>query len=46
MRAAVRARWAAFNASRYGEGDLYLAMVCGVVIAAGVFVPFLPRLDY
>lgn len=46
LRKALRARLRAATAARYAEGDLYLAFVVGLILAACVFVPFLPRLDY
>jgi hypothetical protein len=46
LRNAVRARLCGFRSHRYGEGHLYMAFLGGLVIAACVFVPFLPRLAY
>lgn len=44
-RRALRTRLRGLKAARYGEGDVYLAFIGGLVIAACVFVPFLPRLS-
>lgn len=44
LRKALRARLQALGAARYGEGDIYLAFIGGLLIAACVIVPFLPRL--
>lgn len=46
LRKALRARLRGLTAARYAEGDLYLAFVGGLLLAACVFIPFLPRLDY
>lgn len=46
LRRALRVRLRGLAAARYGEGDIYLAFLGGLVIAACVFVPFLPRLSY
>jgi hypothetical protein len=43
---ALRARMRSLTAKRYGDGEIYLAFVGGIVIAACVFVPFLPRLSF
>ena len=46
LRNALRARLRGPTATHYGEGELYLAFVGGLLLATCVFVPFLPRLAY
>ena len=46
LRSALRARLRSATATRYGDGELYLAFVGGLLLATCVFVPFLPRLAY
>lgn len=45
-RSALRAHLGRTNAPRYGAGELYIAFVGGLVLAACVLVPFLPHLAY
>lgn len=45
-RRALRASLRGLTAKRYGDGEIYLAFVGGIVVAACVFVPFLPRLSF
>ena len=44
LRSALRARLRGATAKRYGDGELYIAFIGGLIVAACVFVPFLPRL--
>lgn len=46
VRKALRARLRAARAIRFADGDLYLAFIGGLIVAACVFVPFLPHLTY
>jgi len=43
---AMRIRLHGESAPRYGASELYIAFVGGLVLAACVFVPFLPHFPY
>jgi hypothetical protein len=43
---ALRAQLRHASAPRYGAGELYIAFVSGLVLAACVLVPFLPHFPY
>jgi len=45
-RTALRARLRAATAPRYGAGELYIAFLGGLVLAACALVPFLPHFPY